>query len=728
MNIRVKPWRNLFGAVLAGLVVVTFCLVLLWHDPVLFWKDDYQLSILPVFADVARSWNEGHLPLLSPYSWVCNNLAGEFQYGTFSVFVNLAVVLIWKLPLSFAGQAAALSITHLLVLAMGAFLFARDRQLSVALSLFVALVATLNGWIVCWGATDWFGALAAFAWLPWAWWSLERAVDPLRTRWRFLWPAPFVYLLVTGGFPYTIVMLLLLIGWLSIKSLVETRKFVSILPMIFGIALGFGLSAPAWLALFDYVQGSAREASNLAHFRWLVPPGALPAFILPSWTVKWVDFSSRHVSHAGLELACGLVAPTALIAGFIWRGRLLLSRMKWDLLLLALVLALSMLPTAGLFQWSFRWLPFVHLLLGICAAQVLHIRPGSPTASASVLILVAVSMAMVVFNTAGEYGVTLMLTYFHIAALWAVGEWFLRDIRFRDWAPVVVTFATLLAAYLCIPTASGLPRFNLDQRLLKPEPLDPQRLYLSIYPAPETYYRIESKPAPVGQIVRPGSMSMWGRLRFVNGYSPIRPAGVAREFWSYVHGEFDPTVALSLLTEQAGPDGKLALLGVDGITVAREVDTDPQPTSEWQLVFSNDEGRVFHRHGPPISPVRSLTSLDPQSTAQFSVATISRIDDSRNYVTADIDVPAGDHDALIIFSRPYFRGYVAHLGDERLLVDSYRGLFPIVRVPPGSVGRLVLNYRPGWLIYGGALSILSALVIAAGMIRSSFVIRNSSLL
>src|SRR6202171_3285072 len=212
---------SVLGAVVAGFLVVAFCLLLLWHDPLLFWNDDYELSILPVFADVARSWSEGHLPLLSPYSWVCSNLAGEFQYGTFSVFVNAAVVFIWKFPLNFPQQAAALSITHLFVLAAGAFLLARDRKFSVPLSIFVALVAALNGWIMCWGATDWFGALGAFAWLPWAWWGAERALDRQRGRWRFLWPAPFVYLVVTGGFPYTVVMLVLLIAWLAIKSMWE---------------------------------------------------------------------------------------------------------------------------------------------------------------------------------------------------------------------------------------------------------------------------------------------------------------------------------------------------------------------------------------------------------------------------------------------------------------------------------------------------------------------------
>src|SRR6478735_7311859 len=127
---------NVLGALAAGAIVTVFSLLLLQRDPMVFWNDDYQISILPVFADVARSWGEGHWPLLSPYSWVCSNLAGEFQYGTFSIFVNAAVIAIWKLPLTFPQQAAALSITHLCILAAGAFLLARDRDCPFPLSVF----------------------------------------------------------------------------------------------------------------------------------------------------------------------------------------------------------------------------------------------------------------------------------------------------------------------------------------------------------------------------------------------------------------------------------------------------------------------------------------------------------------------------------------------------------------------------------------------------------------
>jgi hypothetical protein len=704
---------NLLGAITAGLIVVFFCLILLWHDPLVFWNDDYELSVLPVFADVARSWSEGHWPILSPYSWVCGNLAGEFQYGTFSMFANAAVILIWKFPLTFPQQAAALSITHLFVLAIGAFLLARDRRFSVPLSIFVALVASLNGWIICWGATDWFGALGAFTWLPWAWWGAERALDRKRTKWRFRWPASFVYLLVTGGFPYTVLMLLLLIGWLSIRSLFQTRSVTSILPMLLGVALGLGLSAPAWLAVLDLVQGSARELqAPAAHWQWLVPPAALLGLSLPCWTVNWCDFSSRYLPHTATELACGLVAPAALIAGFISRGRVLVRQIKWELVLLLVVLLLCMLPTAGLFRWSFRWLPFFYLVLAICAAEILRLRPGSPIpATAAVALTVLTAVSMLLLRTTGSYAFPLTWIFLGLAAVWLLSEFSLRDSEFQKWALVVITFLALLTTYFCMPTNCGVPRYNFSQELLKPAPLDPARLYLSIYPWAELTYATSNKQQPVGQTLRPGSTSMWAGLHFINGYSPIRPAGVAREFATTIHGEVNPEVGSYLLSPQRGKDGELALLGVDGIVVARELDLAPQPSSEWELVVSKDEGTVFHRRGAPFARVRSVTSIDSRPNEQFASATISKINDSRNWIEADVEVPSGDRPALLTFSRPHFRGYQARLGNQKLAVGSYRRLFPVVEVPAGAHGRLVLTYRPYWLIWGASAAIACAIIV-----------------
>jgi hypothetical protein len=705
--------RDCVGALGAGAIVVAFCLILLWHNPLLFWNDDYELSVVPVFADMVRSWSEGHWPILSPYSWVCGNLAGEFQYGVFSVFVNAVIVAVWKFPFTFPQQAAAVSIAHLFALSVGAFLLARDRQNSVPLSIFVALVASLNGWIICWGATDWFGALGAFTWLPWAWLGAARALDSQRSKWRCLWPAPFVYLVVTGGFPYTVLMLLLLVAWLAIKSLAETRSISSVVPMLFGAAFGFGLSAPAWLAILDLVQGSARELQPAAaHWQWLVPPAALPGVILPCWTANWADFSSRYLPHTATELACGLVAPTALIAGLAWRRRVFVRQIKWELALLLLVLLLSMIPTAGLFRWSFRWLPFFHLVLAICAAEALRLRTGSPIPATAAFALIAVTaIAMLILRTAGSHAFPLTWIFFGLAGFWCLWEILLRHSELQKWAPVAITFSAFLATYIYIPTNSGVPKYNFSQQLLKPAPLDPARLYLSIYPWAEVTYCVANKPQPVGEVLRPGSTAMWAGLHFINGYSPIRPAGVAREFAASIHGEINPGVGSYLLNEQSGKDGELALLGVDGIVVARELDITPQPASNWDLFLSTDEGRVFHRRGAPFARVRSLTSIASRPGQQFATATVSRIDNSRNRVEADVDVPNGDRPALITFSRPYFRGYQARLSNRKLAVTPYRGLFPIVEVPAGAHGRLALIYRPAWLIFGSAAAAACVFVI-----------------
>ncbi len=400
---------------------------------------------------------------------------------------------------------------------------------------------------------------------------------------------------------------------------------------------------------------------------------------------------------------------------------MLVRRLKWELILLLVVLLLCMIPTTGLFRWSFRWLPFFHLILALCAAETLQMLPatrlslrwpGSATrATTALALIVLTAITMSILRTGGLYAFPLTWIFFALATLWYFLEFILRNSAFRGWTPAAITFLAFLATYLCIPPNGEVPKFNLSQELLKPSPLNPRRLYLSIYPWAEQVYRLEEKPQPVGQIVRLGSTSMWAGLHFINGYSPIRPAGMAREFYTAIHGEIDPAVGEYLLKDQAGAGGELAKLGVDGIVVAREMDFSPRPESEWELVVSTDEGNVFHRRGAPFARVRSVTSIDSRPDEQFVSATISRVNDSRNRVEADIDVPAGDQPALLSFSRPYFRGYQARLGRQKLTVNSYRGLFPLVEVPAGSNGQLILVYRPSWLLWGSSAAVLCGLAV-----------------
>jgi hypothetical protein len=207
---------------------------------------------------------------------------------------------------------------------------------------------------------------------------------------------------------------------------------------------------------------------------------------------------------------------------------------------------------------------------------------------------------------------------------------------------------------------------------------------------------------------------MFGGIRFVNGYSPIRPAGVSREFEFAIHGEIPPEVGTRLLETQGGPEGILNRLGIDGIIVANEVVQDPRPNSDWTLVARTEEGRVFHRNGGIIPRVRSVTALESRPNEQFAEASITQIADGRNAVEADVRVSPEGLPALLLVTRPFFSGYRAALGNVPLQVDSYRGLMPTVEVPAGLSGRLRLSYRPWWLVWGAGVSVLCAALFTIG--------------
>ena len=720
--------RNLLGALGAGALAAVLCLLLLWRNPQLFFNDDYAISILPVLTDVARSWREGHWPLLSPYGWACSNLAGEYQYGTFSLFLNAVVVAVWHWPMTFANQAAAMSITHLAVMAAGAFLLARRRRLPASLATVVALVAALNGWMVGWGATDWFGALAAEAWLPWCWWAFEEAMWPhtppgetaLRARLRFLLPVPFVYLLLAAGFPYTVVMLALVSAWLAAWALAGGRPR-ALWPLAAGWGLGLGLAAPAWLSLLTYMAGSNRaHGAGAGNFAWTVPLSAWPGMILPNWTTLWPDFANHPGMHAALELSGAFVPVVALMAALGRRRRALWRAAHWELGLLGIVTLLCVLPSPGVFRWSFRWLPLFHLVLALAGGRALLLlassRPRKPSSLGQCLAcnpgawaFAAVATtweAMNLAHTANHDAITRDLPWLMliIAALWMVLDAALM--RRRPWslwiAPAVV-FASLLTTYLHMYTNPGVPIFAFGPSLTHIAPLAVDRLYLSVYQEPDLAYGDKQTPPDFGGIVRPGSTGMYAGVHLLNAYSPIMAQGIGKRLSMETHGNIPAAMADDLLQHEAGPDGLLARLGVDGLIVAHAYEPlrTPPPANEWTPVFSAPEGTIYHRRGGARPDVQAWTT-DGHAGTQLDTIAASRLE-----AAANVRVPAGGAPGLVAFRRPFFPGYVALLDGVKLPVTSFEGLLPTVELPPGSHGRLVLRYRPPAVVWGVALAAIS---------------------
>jgi hypothetical protein len=757
--------REVLLTISAGAIVILFGLLLVWREPSFFWHDDYQSYFLGGFRDIARAWESGELPLLSPYSWFGGALAAEYQYGIFSIFINLCLVLVWKLNLTLPLTAAALSIIHLGVLASGSFRLARQRKLTTALSMMVALVASLNGWIITWGATNWFPALSSFAWLPWAWWSLELSLNENRGIWRFLPAGMFIYLILTAGWPFSVLMMVLVSTWVGIKNCWKSHQLIKIWSVLAAWIFGIGLSTPALIMLIEYTSNSIRGETGLVlQQAWIVPGASLLGLVLPAFTVFWSVFGSWQ-PHASMELASGLVPVVVLLKVLFHRRKKFIRAVRWELGLLALILLLVLSPSIGNFRWSFRWLPLLHILLGLLAAEGisllqtkniknnitnLHLPKKlkahySDNLGAWALLLVFIvwvrALLLDLDKTPRSFvlGVNLML----FSTIWLLVERVdaLRA-SIKAWMPFTVVFLSLLATYTHLPTNLVVPVWNFQENMRNVKPLASDIRYLSIYGDTDLFQPVESNSeVGFGTLIRPGNSSMYSGLQLVNGYSPIMPASLARIFGLNLHGYLSQQQAKRILELETGSQGLLELMGVDGLVVARSFQSEIHQLAEknWQEVASSAEGKVFHRVGSPSPRIRSVGLVkfvgsnsnvldllvnrsqktvplllnDPIKAGKefrFATTQVQPVKESRLQAIADVKSLSQNTESLIVFSKPWYPGYRATLNGKKVPVKVLNLILPAVELPPGAEGRLVLEYLPNSLIIGSIISIATITV------------------
>ena len=705
--------HEILTAALAGLLVVAICLVFVWHEPRFFWNDDCQMTFMPVFEEVNRAWLAGEWPLLTQSSWVCGNLAGEYQYGTFSVFINLSILAIWSLGLPLAGKAAAFAMVHEFVLAAGAFTLARSRGIRPPLATFVAVVAALNGWIVCWGATNWIAGLTSFAWLPWAWWALEHAARP---RWQGRWIAAaafFLYLSLTAGWPFTTLMLLLLTAWIAARRLAAGHGSRPLLPLSAAWALGGLMALPALWMLVEYVQGSERTSDGTAlNWTWTVPLVAWPALLAPTAPTIWKSFFADAL-HLPLELANGM-APLAMLAvGLALAPRPWRRDWLWLCGLLGLLGVISTLPSAGVFRWSFRWLPLFHLLFGIVAAEVWQASEAI-TSKRTYSLRHASGLSAVALGTGylALCGWSIpsfdlhMLDLAFIAVAWAaLGIVLAARPTITAWLPTAVTTAALLSLFLRVPPNLAVPVFPFDESFLDAAPLDSSRLHMSLY-VEEDLPSTRLPAGSLGQTFRPGNSAMLAGIRMINGYSPIHPRGIGTVLPFETHGQMFPEAVRWVFAEGQGPGDVLATIGVDAIVVSKNaarlgrLDDD-----EWQKVWSGEEADVYHRRGVTGRSVAIVATDLPDGETPGRVPLLA---DTRHW--SAIDLPGGVAERLVVFPQPWYPGWRATLDGRPLTTTAYKNVAIAAVVPPNAAGRLEIVFRPLGFTFGLPIALAAALV------------------
>ena len=691
------------SACAAALLVVVVASILISVHPQFFLRDDFQLQFLPGSREVARAWTSGTLPLLSPYSWSCAALAGEYQFGVFSIFRALLDVLVWLLPLSLTARAGFLLIAHAAVCAAGAFLLGRSYELRPSLSLMVALIAALNGWMLWWGTT-WFVALAGFAWLPWYWLALRRR--------SWIGAALALYLLIAAGSPYVVAMAILVF-------VMNVR-----VPAIIGSALGVALAAPALLALFEYLPFTIRHAMGRGfEWNWVVPIPALFGLVIPSFTVPWPVFA-RWAPHPAVELLGAFVPLAGLVAAA--RSRDFLRRHAPELLLLIVVLVLMLLPTPPPLRWSFHWLPLFHLLLAVIGARAL--QEVSRAWLVGIVLAVITMLAAILLDR--EWRVTLIgaAVLIVLCAAWK---------RFPNTMPVAITLVMIAGTFVKFSARSEVPVWPYPESLLRPEPFDPSRTYLAM---DDDLRNIE---------LRPGNTPMLAGIRFVNGYSPIGLASIKNLFDLDAHGPMPAARAQSMIERESGPNQLLHHMGVDGLIVPNEMARRNAPhlaRNGWRPVARIATCIVLHREPGLAEPVfgaarawklqnereaysaiftRPMPQLPvillapgKRRAEQYGRRAITGIAESRHAIS--FVVRGRGPRALVVFRRPWLPGWRATMNGRTLPILRADMIMPAVEIPADAEGEVRLDYRPASVVTGAFLSAAALLVIVVVRAFASF--------
>lgn len=344
-----------------------------------WWLDDFQSQWMPGYIEVNRALREGSFPLLSPTSWYGGDLAGEYQYGVFSVAHLLIILFVFQLHLSLTGTAAALIMIYAAILAGGVFRLARRLGLGVPGSMIACLAATLNGFIGYWGAQTWFPAFSSFVWLPWVWWGMEFALDSRFGSWRFLPGGLFLYLLIAAGWPFSVLMTGTVIVWLVARNLSLFRNG-AIWPILAAGVLGSALGSPAILSLLEYHSFTNRvTAWSSVSLQLMTPITAFGGMFVPPIPARWETLHPHLETYIGpgnfrhsTETFCGLVPCTLLFAMLFRRRMDFVWKHRWELGLLAFTAIMCHCGALGAFRWSFRWLPLFHLCVGVIGGFALE--------------------------------------------------------------------------------------------------------------------------------------------------------------------------------------------------------------------------------------------------------------------------------------------------------------------------------------------------------------------
>ncbi len=353
--------RRPFATMLAA--VTTAAMLAFLADRSFYLSGDSIAQWLPVNRRIGELLRNGESHLMDPTMWRGGNFIGEARFGVWNPITLLIDIAISSID-DLAVAMLLVSLTYLLLLAIGVYFLAREYGAEAWPSAVVGVVAATAGWTLWMDAAWWTPHLASLAFTPFVWIAARRVARGVSgPGWLVLTGA----LCVTAGNPYSNILVFVIVVGVAVEFADRRRPIA--LGALFGALVAIGL-----VAVFVYLpfqQTSAvgpRGSENLNDGSWVLRPRDLLTMSTPTASPFVRNFGADRLGFPGSYLAWFLLP---LAPWLRWR-----TLWRREFAGPAVVATVALLLAVGpsnfwFFRWPMRLMPYVYLPVLVALAVVL---------------------------------------------------------------------------------------------------------------------------------------------------------------------------------------------------------------------------------------------------------------------------------------------------------------------------------------------------------------------
>lgn len=709
-------------AVVAAVVMTAMPLLL---RPGFYYNDDFQTQFLPMFLEIARLLKSGELPFVTDRVWYGGAILGEFQYAVFNP-VSLVLYLIVDRFDDLEAAAAVYALAHIAILSGGVYTLARVLAIGRREAIVASFVFSTTPWLIYWLASDWIAGMVTTAWLPWA---LAGVCACYRDQ-RWLVPAAVgVAMTLVSGWPFALLALLIACAVGLAVAAYDHRRVAPVLRSCLALAGGAALAAPALMPLVAYMEAGHRGITPNSS-QWLASLDGLFTAGMPFFPDYWRTWRGEFDLLASPPMYYVSWFIPVMLVNADWRV-LSMRSASIGRILFILTVALGLMcltPANWQFKYAFRFLPYHQLALTLftiwlmCAgetterAQVWRLRRSIAAIGLPFGFALVSLPAIAPFQLFWLMVIAVAAMCTVVAARKSRALWLCALIGGQT-----VVFALVVAMS---PSNAAIPNWHppvLRSQFVAAEPVHRGR-QLAFFSFANT--ELETHLNGVDQSafwpeILPGNTALFGSAETINGYSAIRPAGIADAFcFDHISATCDDAYAqLSAADDRTGLN-LLDLMAVDRVIVlpGHPAGEFRAPGPAWRQRHDAVTGSVFVRVGKPSRIAGNIVA----APAGLEV----HVEEQR--AAQETYLLTGRHDGgIVVLSRAWYPGFRATLNGEPLAVEPVRGLVPSVELPAGAVGRLTFSYWPANLSAGLTIAGIAAVLLGLLEVFAIFAMRRS---